>query len=140
MSKLKTFKVTTSAEGRFWSFTVIEGLPKDMSINYQTRRLNDVEQEAKELICEMLEIKESAIEIELEINLPIAVTKAMEASKKASKKETQAKADAVTARARVASILCEQQGLSRKEAATVLGINPSRVQQLVDKSRTLQNT
>lgn len=126
------FEVEAERSGDWWSIAVIEGLPDDHSAHGQSRRLNDVESTATEMIADLLELRTDDIEINVSITLPPEIRRIVDLYLDAEKLESAARTEAALARSRAAAALIEAK-LTMREAGAILNVSHQRVKQLADR-------
>lgn len=126
-TELRTYAVRVFRDGDLWVIEVPE-----LDTVSQSRTLASAEEEARALVAVWLDVPAEQVAVRMDYSAvdPEAWRLASEA------RTTQAQADeltrrAATARRRAARRLVGEGGLSLRDAAAVLGVTFSRVQQLV---------
>ncbi|WP_427015409.1 sigma factor-like helix-turn-helix DNA-binding protein [Pseudarthrobacter sp. P1] len=125
-------RITAQAErdGKFWVVTV----PEVKGAFTQARRLNEVEEMARSVVADLLEIDGSSIEVVLEVELsPAEQAIVAEAQGKLATAEEASKV-AAEANQRAVSQL-RGDGYTTREVAAILGISAGRVNQIETKGK-----
>lgn len=120
------YRVVAKRFGGWWAISV----PELRGVHSQARRLDQVEDMARDAIALMLDVDPEDVSVAVEPVLPKEVSAAVArvvAARDASRQAEQAERDALR---RAAQVLAEQ-GLSRRETGHLLGLSHQRVQQLV---------
>lgn len=128
---MRTYDVTVTREGKWWMIDVPE-------IGYitQARNLAEVEEMARSLISGATEA--SADSFEIDVNFDLAdLDQAIELSDQARAREVAARAElerAANSRRQAAGAL-HSSGLSVADTASLLGVTPSRIYQLLSDDK-----
>lgn len=128
-----TYTVNTTRSGDWWAIEITSGLPDTMLGVSQTRRLNDVEATARNLIGDLLEIDPADLDVEVNIDLPNGLQTMVDLFADADVLESAARTQAALARSSAASSLLSE-GLTLREAAELLGLSHQRIKQLTDRA------
>jgi predicted RNase H-like HicB family nuclease len=131
VEEVKTYRVVAERSGTWWAAHV----PEVQGVHTQARRLEHVEQEAREAIALMLDVEPDSIAVKVEPTLPSNVNELVKAAfaahvatEEAQLKEREAARDA--ARALVVDL-----GLPQRDAGKILGVTHQRVQQILAGTR-----
>lgn len=131
---MNTYEVNAGYDGTWWVFDVPA---LSSQINHQTitargqaRRAGDVAHEARGLISMWTDTPEEDITLSVSYTLPERIGQAIDHARTQDTQASQAAREAAQARRFAARSLIEQ-GMSKTDAATVLGISRQRVQQLL---------
>jgi DNA-directed RNA polymerase specialized sigma24 family protein len=128
VAAVKTYNATATREGRWWVVDV-----PDIGVT-QGRSSREAERMAADLVAIMLDIPVEQVSVNVDFRLSDELTNevyiARQAQKDADKAQRQA---ADRSRAAIRRILAA--GLSKQDAARVLGISAQRVSQLVPEPR-----
>jgi len=124
MSEKATYKATARRDGHWWYIQVPE-----LGTSGQARSVGKIEEAARDIIGVWLDVEPDSFNVDVTIEIPVAAREAWEESKvrQAAARELEAAA-AVLARTAVRNLRAD--GLSFKEAGTVLGLSPQRAHQL----------
>lgn len=123
-------RLTVVAErgaGSVWVFQCVEH-PGAIS---ESRRLADAERLMGEAIAFVAEVDEDSFDIDVVVQLPEPVRDEIEAAKAAAREAEERQREAAQLSRRAARDLIEV-GLTGADTATVLGVSPQRVSQLVN--------
>jgi predicted phage-related endonuclease len=115
---------TAAREGRWWVVTV-EGVGVT-----QARTLRDAPAAARGLVSAMLDVEESDVDVEVTPSLAgDLAAQVRNARKRVADAERERAAAAAASRDAARALI--GQGLSGADAATILGVSPQRVSQLI---------
>lgn len=122
---MSTYRATAAREGRLWTVDV-EGVGVT-----QGRNLTEARAMAADLVAIMTGELESSIDVDLQVNLEQGIAQEI-ADTKAAIDDLAARQREVAAHSRhAARHLVEVVGLSGRDTATILGVSPQRVSQLL---------
>lgn len=124
---VSTYQASAVREGNWWLVTV-PAVPGAFS---QVRRLNQVEDAIREAIAFVAQIDQADVEVQVKVDLPDGVLERAEQSRAAVHQLEQAQRDAAALSRDAARALVDA-GLSGYDVATVLGVSPQRVSQLIN--------
>jgi hypothetical protein len=123
VAQVKTFNAEATRDGKWW-LVKVDGVGTP-----QGRNTEDAEHMAVGLVQAMRGLDPSEYEVNVTFRLPGDADKQVAEARKANVAATIAQKSAATAiRAALGSILAT--GISKKDAAHVLGVSPQRVSQL----------
>ena len=127
----KAYTATAAREGRWWVITVA-----GIGVT-QARTLRDAAPAARGLVSAMLDVDEDVVAVDVIPELPPKVRADLdEARRKVAQLEVQQREAARASRDAVAVLTAS--GLSGADVATVLGVSPQRVSQLLRRKIELQ--
>ncbi|MEU1886994.1 type II toxin-antitoxin system HicB family antitoxin [Micromonospora sp. WMMD987] len=115
--------------GKWWSISV----PELRGVHSQARRLDQVEDMAREAVALMLDVSPRSFEVEVRPEISAEVAAARQARAKLVEAERSAERATVDA----AKTLLEQ-GYTVRDAGSLLGISPQRVSQLTSPLRQVR--
>jgi predicted RNase H-like HicB family nuclease/DNA-binding transcriptional MerR regulator len=119
--EVKTYTAACQRSGKWWSISV----PEIKGLHSQARRLDQVEEMARDAIALMLDIPAESFAVEVHPELPPVAARAVEARRAA--KEAAKQADEETTSA-VRLLLAE--GFTVRDIGAMLGLSPQRISQL----------
>ncbi len=124
MGERKAYAATARRDGRWWLVQV-----KEPDTVGQARRLDEVEDAAREVIALWYDIDPHSFDVDMTIEIPEEARAAWEES---VEREQRARAEEARAAAlrRAAVQNLRASGLTLKETGRVLGLSPQRVHQL----------
>ncbi len=128
-----TYEVVATRSGDWWAIEVVSGLPDDMLGVSQARRLGEVDDRARSVIAELLEIAPDNVDVTIKVELPPELQRAVDRYGWAEIVERAARSAAAETRSQTAASLVAA-GLTMREAGELLGISHQRVKQLVDRA------
>lgn len=128
-----TYDVKATRNGDWWEIEIISGLPTSVLGVSQTRRLTQVEDIARSLVVDLLEVDASDVGINIFIDLPPDLKRMQELFHDADVIEGITRAEAALARSRVAAAFLAAD-MTMREAGVVLGVSHQRIKQLVDRA------
>lgn len=128
-----TYDVTATRNGDWWEIEIISGLPNSVLGVSQTRRLTKVEDVARSLVVDLLEVDAADVDINIFIDLPPNLKRMQELFHDADVIEDITRVEAALARSRVAAALLAAD-MTMREAGVVLGVSHQRIKQLVDRA------
>jgi DNA-directed RNA polymerase specialized sigma subunit len=121
---MKTYPATARREGRWWVVEV-EGIGTT-----QGRSTTDAQRMATDLVAVMEDIPLDEISVEIEFELPGELGDEVKRAKQETRAAEQAQRSAAEKiRQAVAHIISN--GMSKQDAARILGVSPQRISQLV---------
>jgi hypothetical protein len=120
-----TYDVTVRRDGRLWYVEIpaLDGAT-------QARTLSEVDVMARDYIANVLEVSESAIELEVHLELPGNVTGRLRHAAQLRDAEAKARSEAAD-EIRAAARELRAAGLTMREIGTALGVSYQRAHQLV---------
>lgn len=125
MMERKTYQVKATRSGDWWAIDV----PGLLGAHTQTRRLDQVEHMAREVISLLLDVPEDSFDVEVQPQLVDEWTRLLRETR-----EARSAADEASERAqrlvRTAVVTLQGAGLSTREVGQLLGVTHQRVQQL----------
>jgi hypothetical protein len=121
-------------DGEWWAVSIndAEGV-HIRGANTQAKRLDQVEDLARELVSVLLDVDEDSFDVTLDVDLPTEVSEEVMQAKDLRTKAEAIQQEATRIAARAAADLVRRQGLTMREAARVLGLSYQRVDQLLEK-------
>ncbi len=126
MTTKRSYEVSVVRSGDWWAITV----PTLDGVFSQARRLDQVDNHAREAIAMMLDIGEDEIEISMAVTPPDTVADLLDALHTAT--ETASKASATAAQMRIeAARALHDQGLPLRDVGALIGVSYQRVHQLL---------
>lgn len=128
-----TYDVIATRSGDWWAIEVTSGLPANVLGVSQARRLGEVEEVARSLIVDLLEVPADIVDVNVLIELPPELQQMVELYRDADRVEDAARSEAASARSR-AAVACLKAHLTMREAGEVLGVSHQRIKQLVDRA------
>lgn len=120
----KSYTATAVREGRWWVITV-----EDVGVT-QARTLRDAPAAARGMVGAMLDIDEDGIQVEVTPDLGGDLAAQVRTARERVMLAERERAEAATASRAAARALLDR-GLTGADAATVLGLSPQRVSQLI---------
>jgi predicted RNase H-like HicB family nuclease len=120
------YRATATRDGRWWAVE-IHGFPPNYAAVTQGRDLAEAETNARKATALLLDVPESAVEIDLHVNEADDVVAEVERAR-VRRKEAAREEQAILVRA--ARVLIEQ-GMTQRDAARLLGLSFQRVHQLL---------
>lgn len=118
------YTATCVRSGGWWAITV----PEIKGVFSQARRLDQVEEMAREAIALMLDVDPNSFDVDVQPELPKEVTRARKA--RIALREAEQSADEATVSAARALL---DKGYTVRDAGALLGISAQRVSQLAPK-------
>ena len=118
------YTVRCTRSGSWWAISV----PEIKGVFSQARRLDQVEEMAREAIALMLDVDPNSFDVDVQPELPQEVTRAHKARSALRKAEESAEEATVTA---ARALLAK--GYTVRDAGALLGISPQRVSQLAPR-------
>jgi predicted RNase H-like HicB family nuclease len=119
--EVKTYTATCQRSGKWWSISV----PEIKGLHSQARRLDQVEEMARDAIALMLDVPAESFAVDVHPELPPAAARAVEARRAA--KEAAKEAEEGTTQA-VRVLLGE--GFTVRDIGAMLGLSPQRISQI----------
>lgn len=123
----RTYEVTAVRDGKWWVVTVPD-VPGAFS---QIRRLDQVADAIREAIAFVARVDEDDVGVHLTIDLPGGILHRVEGAREAVAEAEKAQREAAALSRDAARSLVEA-GLSGYDAASVMGVSPQRISQLVN--------
>jgi predicted RNase H-like HicB family nuclease len=123
--EVKTYTATCQRSGKWWSISV----PEIKGLHSQARRLDQVEEMARDAIALMLDVPAESFAVDVHPELPPAAARAVEARRAA--KEAAKEAEEGTTQA-VRVLLGE--GFTVRDIGAMLGLSPQRVSQITHQA------
>lgn len=121
---MKTYRATAHREDKWWVIEV-EGVGAT-----QGRSTAEAQRMAKDLVAIMEEVPLDEVNVEIEFKLPGTLGDEIKSARQETRKAEQAQRSAAEkVRRAVAHILSS--GMSKQDAARILGVSPQRISQLV---------
>lgn len=121
-----SYRVDVVRSGDWWAITV----PELSGVFSQARRLDQVEDNAREAIAMMLDVDESTVNVDLDVSPPGNVAALLEALTVATVSATEATEEAARMRVLAARELRDQ-GLPLRDVGALIGVSHQRVHQLL---------
>lgn len=128
-----TYDVIATRSGDWWTIEVTSGLPANVLGVSQARRLTEVEDVARNVVVELLEVASAEVELNVLIELPPELQQMVEQYRDAEVVEDTARVEAALARSRAAAAFLNAH-LTMREAGEILGVSHQRIKQLVDRA------
>jgi hypothetical protein len=128
-----TYDVIATRSGDWWTIEVTSGLPRDVLGVSQARRLTEIDQIARNLIGDLLDVDPAGVEVSVLVQLPPDLHEMVELFRDAGIVETAARAEAAVARSRAACALLNAD-LTMRETAEILAVSHQRIKQLADRA------
>lgn len=122
---MRTYIAVCQRSGSWWSISV----PEIKGLHSQARRLDQVEDMARDAIALMLDVPAETFAVEVRPELPPAAARAVEARRAA--KEASKKAEGGTTEA-VRALLAD--GFTVRDIGTMLGLSPQRISQITHQA------
>lgn len=126
MMNEQSYRVDVVRSGDWWAITV----PELSGVFSQARRLDQVEDNAREAIAMMLDVDESTVNVDLDVSPPGNVAALLEALTVATVSATEATEEAARMRVLAARELRDQ-GLPLRDVGALIGVSHQRVHQLL---------
>jgi predicted RNase H-like HicB family nuclease len=123
--EVKTYTAVCQRSGNWWSISV----PEIKGLHSQARRLDQVEEMARDAIALMLDVPAESFAVEVRPELPPAAARAVEARRAA--KEAAKEAEEGTTQA-VRVLLGE--GFTVRDIGAMLGLSPQRISQITHQA------
>jgi hypothetical protein len=124
MVAVKTYQATVKRWARGWELHI-----DDIGVT-QCRTLGEAEGMVRDYIASDLDVDRDSFDVQIMIKLGEALDNAMQEARDAARKAAEAQEQAADKSRTLARQLSEE-GLSGREVATVLGVSPQRVSQLL---------
>jgi predicted RNase H-like HicB family nuclease len=122
-------EVELGQSGRWWVLSV----PDVPGAHSQARRLNQVEDVARDLISLMTDAKPDSFAMHVDVKLPEVVRRDLERSAALRAEAARAQSEAAQL-SRHAAALLHDRGLPLRDVGQVLGVSFQRAKQLVDEA------
>jgi predicted RNase H-like HicB family nuclease len=130
MVEMKRYTVTATRSGSWWAFSI----PEILGAHGQAKRLDQVKDEAREVVAMMLDAPEDSFDLELEVTLDPRMEHVLE--------EAQSARDSVESGQRIAQeklLAAAEQlssiGLSLRDIGSLLNVSFQRVAQILNAQR-----
>jgi len=123
--EVKTYTAACQRSGNWWSIRV----PEIKGLHSQARRLDQVEEMARDAIALMLNVLPDSFAVEVRAELPPAATRAVEARRAAKEAAKEAEEDTTEA---VRLLLRE--GFTVRDIGAMLGLSPQRISQITHQA------
>ena len=128
-----TYDVKATRNGDWWEIEIISGLPDSVLGVSQARRLTEVEDVARSLVVDLLEVDAADVGVNILIDLPADLKRMQELFHDADVIEGITRTEAALARSRVAAAFLAAD-MTMRETGAVLGVSHQRIKQLVDRA------
>ncbi len=126
---METYEAKVTRDGKWWAIEV----PALPGVFAQAAKLAQAREETVGAIAAMLEVDEDTFDVTLDVELDKKVAVAVAAARTARERAEEATHEASSSARDAALLLTQDEDLSYREAAAVLGISHQRVGQLVAK-------
>jgi predicted RNase H-like HicB family nuclease len=128
---MRVYTVHCQRSGGWWAITI----PEVPGAFTQTRRLDQVDSMARDVIALMLGVPEDSFSIQLAPVLDERAQKVLEQVDQAKGAAEDAQRQALAAMSRAARTLVRDEGLTVRDAGRLLGVSFQRVSQLVSSRK-----
>lgn len=126
MTRPKTYRVVAERSGDWWAISV----PDVRGAFTQAKRLDQVEDMAREAVSLLLDVPADSFEVELEPHVALKLGRSVDEAVAASDRAREAAATASRAM-RDAAQAAASEGLTVRDIGTLLHVSPQRVSQLL---------
>ncbi len=131
MVEVKTYTVTTERSGSWWAFSV----PEIPGAHGQARRLEQVRDEARDVISMMLDAESDSFDVSLSIKLDPRIEHALDEAK-AARKDLDSYQRVAQEKLRLAAEqIKEVGGLSIRDIGSLLDVSFQRISQILSDQR-----
>ena len=131
MVEVKTYTVTTERSGNWWAFSV----PEVPGAHGQARRLEQVRDEARDVISMMLDAESDSFDVSLSIKLDPRIEHALDEAK-AARKDLDSYQRVAQEKLRLAAEqIKEVGGLSIRDIGSLLDVSFQRISQILSDQR-----
>ncbi len=121
-------------DGEWWAVSVEDADRVHIrGANTQAKRLDQVEELAREIVAVLLDVDEDSFDVELDVELPSEVSEEVRQARHLREQAEAIQHEATRVAAQAAADLVRRQGLTMREAARVLGLSYQRIAQLLEK-------
>jgi predicted RNase H-like HicB family nuclease len=129
--EVKTYTVTAERSGNWWAFSV----PEIHGAHGQARRLEQVRDEARDVISMMLDAEPDSFEVSLSVELDPRLEHVLDEAK-AARQEFDISQRVVQEKLRFAAEqIKEVGGLSVRDIGSLLGVSFQRISQILNEKR-----
>jgi predicted RNase H-like HicB family nuclease len=133
---MKTYKAHCYRSDGWW----VVDVPTLRGVHTQARRLDQATEMARDAIALFLDVPEKSFDVRLEVEPPRGAQKAMKTARDARREAEHAERAAAKAWRDAAIALVKKEGLTMRDAGSLLGLSFQRVQQLVNQGTTTRRT
>ena len=123
---MKRYTVTATRSGSWWAFSI----PEILGAHGQAKRLDQVKDEAREVVAMMLDAPEDSFDLELEVTLDPRMEEAKSARDSVESGQRIAQEKLLAAAEQLSSI-----GLSLRDIGSLLNVSFQRVAQILNAQR-----
>jgi predicted RNase H-like HicB family nuclease len=132
---MKRYTARAERSGKWWAISV----PEVKGAHSQARRLDQVEDMARDAIAGVLDVPMRSFEVQVEVHMPVALDKAVREAIERRRSAEEAGELASESLRRAASLLVAD-GLTVRDAGHVLHVSHQRVGQVTSKRPSAKST